>query len=260
MLIVLSPAKTLDLEPSQLSAFSMPRMMDDGQQLVDLLKQKTVEDLKSLMKVSDKLARLNVQRYQSFELPFTTNNAKQALLTFQGDVYTGLKADTFSAQDMEFAQDHLRVLSGLYGVLRPLDLMQAYRLEMGTPLPNTNGKNLYDFWDDRITRVLNEDLKAADTNILLNLASKEYFRAVKPDQLQGKVLTIHFKEYRNEQLKVISFNAKKARGAMARQVIQQRITKPEGLKKLEVEGYWFRPDLSTSDEFTFVKEPEKAIG
>jgi hypothetical protein len=205
------------------------------------------------MSVSDAIAELNVQRFQEYERPFGFDNAKQAVLAFDGDVYTGMQAETFTEEDHDFAQEHLRILSGLYGLLRPLDLMRPYRLEMGTKLRTGRRKNLYEFWGDKITELINADLAETKGDVVLNLASQEYFKSVNKQKLGGRLVTAHFKENRNGQLKVISFNAKKARGAMAGLVIKHRITDPEELKELTPEGYHYSPEHSGADEMVFVK-------
>lgn len=253
MIVLISPAKTLDFEPTALKVHSQPRLLEHSEKLVKVLKKKSARSLKKLMSVSDAIAELNVQRFQEYETPFTLDNAKQAALAFKGDVYTGLQADTFSGEEMEFAQQHLRILSGLYGLLKPLDLMQAYRLEMGTRLTNGRKKNLYEFWDKKITALINEDLGISGTDIILNLASKEYFHSVKPELLNGKLYHVHFKEDRNGVLKVISFNAKKARGGMARQIIQNKIQGIEALKSLDVDGYLYNEELSDKTNLLFTK-------
>ncbi len=253
MILLLSPAKSLNLEPVKSKSTTQPRLLEESQTLVDVLKKKSAKKIKELMSVSDKIAELNVARFNNFETPFTKDNSKPAVLTFAGDVYTGLQADTFNADDMKFAQQHLRILSGLYGVLRPLDLMQAYRLEMGTSLKNGRKKNLYQFWDSKITELINADLKKSKSDIVLNLASKEYFSAVKPAELNGKVVTVDFKEDRNGVFKVISFNAKKARGAMAHQIIKKKITDVAKLKKLTIDGYKFNKAMSEDYRLVFTK-------
>ena len=253
MIILISPAKTLDPEPSKIKMHSMPRMLADSEKLVNVLRKKSKNSLKKLMGVSDNIATLNVARFQDFHTPFTPENAKQAILAFKGDVYLGLEADTFKAEDFNFAQQHLRILSGLYGLLKPLDLMQPYRLEMGTSLKNGRKKNLYEFWNKKITELINCDLQETGQNIVLNLASQEYFHAVKPNFLKGKLYTVHFKENRNGVYKVISFNAKKARGSMSKQIIKKRITDPEVVKTLEVDGYKYSKDLSERNNFVFTK-------
>lgn len=254
MIILLSPAKTLDYSETTLGTHSTPRLLSDSDKLVKVLKKKKAEDIKTLMKVSDNIANLNVERYQQFSTPFTTDNAKQSILAFKGDVYIGLEANTFDDADHEFAQEHLRILSGLYGILRPKDLMQPYRLEMGTKLKTAKYKNLYEFWDNRITKLINEDLRATAGNVIVNLASKEYFHSVKTDKLEGDLLHIHFREKRGDKYKVIAFNAKKARGAMAKQIIKYKITNKEHLKSLEINGYIFNEGMSDDSNYAFIKE------
>lgn len=206
------------------------------------------------MKLSDKLAGLNAARYASWHPEFTPENAKQALLAFKGDVYTGLNAEDFGEDDFAFAQDHLRMLSGLYGVLRPLDLMQPYRLEMGTRLANARGKDLYAFWGERISQWLNETLAAQGDDVLLNLASNEYFGAVKRKALQARVIDTEFKDLKNGQYKIISFYAKKARGMMARYVIRERLRDPAGLKDFNAHGYYFSAEQSGPDQLVFLRD------
>lgn len=251
MIVLLSPAKTLDFSPQGLKKHTQPRLLEASEQLVGTLRKKSVADLQKLMSVSEKISRLNVDRYQSYETPFTLNNAKQAALAFKGDVYTGLEADTFNGHELNFAQKHLRILSGLYGLLKPLDLMQPYRLEMGTKLRQGRHKNLYSFWDARITELINKDLQEGKGKTILNLASKEYFQAVKPELLDGQLLTIHFKENRNGTYKVISFNAKKARGRMAHLIVKERITKPKALKELVINDYIYNEELSDKENWVY---------
>ncbi len=253
MILLLSPAKSLDFSPSEVKDHTMPRLLDCSSELVTTLRKKTKSDLKKLMHVSDNIAGLNYLRFRQFNPDFNLENAKQAILAFNGDVYLGLEAATFNKRDLNFAQKHLRILSGLYGVLKPMDLIQPYRLEMGTKLKTRSFKNLYDYWDDRITQLLNEDLATAKDKIILNLASQEYFKSVKTAALNGAVVNVHFKEERNGVLKVISFNAKKARGAMAQQIIKNRLKKVDDLKQLEVQGYVYMPDLSEERDLVFVK-------
>ncbi len=251
MITLLSPAKTLNLDPVETVTHSVPRLMDDTESLVAVLKKKSARQLKNLMKVSDNIAALNVERYQSFATPFTPENAKPAALAFKGDVYLGLEADTFSLEDMEFAQEHIRILSGLYGVLKPLDLMQAYRLEMGTPLKKGRKKNLYEFWDRRITDLINTDLNESGGDTIINLASKEYFHAVKPALLQGRLINLHFRENRNGQYKVISFNAKKARGRMAHLIVKERVTLAEDLKEFVANDYVYNQEMSSETDWIY---------
>jgi len=253
MIILLSPAKTLDFDPTDYTEHTLPRLLEKSEELVGTLKKKKVNDLKSLMKVSDNIAQLNVSRFQEFTTPFTTKNAKPAILAFKGDVYTGLEADNFNKREMTFAQKHLRILSGLYGLLKPLDLMQPYRLEMGTKLKTGKLKNLYEFWDNRITDLLNQDFKQSKSMAFLNLASQEYMKSVQQDRLIGSLVNIHFKEERNGKLKVIAFNAKKARGAMAKMIVKNKITKVNDLYKLTVNGYVYDENLSGEADLIFVK-------
>ena len=221
MIAIVSPAKTLDFSPYEIDTLSSPRLLEHSDRLVSILRKKRVKSLMQLMDISENLASENYERYQAYAPPFTVENAKPAVLAFKGDVYLGLDADSFTPAELAYAQDHLRILSGLYGLLRPLDLIQAYRLEMGTALKNRRGKNLYEFWGERITKLLQEDLAAGNHQYLVNLASKEYFKSIQPALLGVPVIDIHFKERRNGVLKVISFNAKKARGAMTRALITE---------------------------------------
>jgi len=205
------------------------------------------------MHISDKLASLNHGRYQEFSSRYTDNNSKAAIYAFKGDVYIGLDAETLSKADLTFAEKHLRILSGLYGCLRPMDKMQPYRLEMGTALKNPRGKNLYDFWREPLTKDINKTLKKNGNDLIVNLASKEYFSALDKKGLKGELIDIGFKEYRDGKLKFISFNAKKARGMMARYIIQERITTKEGLKGFNADGYGYDEELSSDKEFLFVR-------
>lgn len=255
MLMVISPAKTLDYDtPPTTKRFTQPEHLDHAQQLIDQLRDLSPQQISELMHLSDKLAALNVARYGSWTAKFTPTNAKQALLAFKGDVYTGLNASDFSEQDFDFAQKHLRMLSGLYGVLRPLDLMQPYRLEMGTKLANVRGKDLYAFWGERISGWLNEALAVQGDDILLNLASNEYFGAVKRNVLNARVIDVDFKDMKNGQYKIISFYAKKARGLMSRYVIKERIKQPEQLKDFSYDGYHYSPDDSSTDHLVFLRD------
>ena len=219
-----------------------------------MLREMTPAQIGSLMSLSDKLAGLNAARYASWHPDFSPANAKQALLAFKGDVYTGLAAEDFDAADFDFAQRHLRMLSGLYGVLRPLDLMQPYRLEMGTKLANARGANLYEFWGERISAWLNQDLAEQGDAVLLNLASNEYFGAVKRKALDARIIDTEFKDLKNGQYKIISFYAKKARGLMARYVIKERLTDPEGLKDFDYAGYRFAAEESSADRLVFLRD------
>jgi len=254
MLTVISPAKTLDYNtPPTTDHYTQPEWLDESQRLIDELRTLSVQDVAGLMKLSDKLASLNVARYESWSRPFTPDNAKQALLAFKGDVYTGLDAESLSEADLEFAQQHLRMLSGLYGLLRPLDLMQPYRLEMGTRLGNARGKDLYEFWGTRLTEALNAELSGPDA-VLVNLASNEYFKSIQPKKLDARLITPVFKDWKNGQYKIISFYAKKARGLMARYIIQNHIEDPEQLKGFDLEGYRFDAESSKGDTWVFIRD------
>ena len=255
MLTVLSPAKTLDYEsPSITDQTSTPQFMDQSALLVDDARALAPDDIRSLMGVSEAIASLNHERFMNWAPESTTANAKQAILAFKGDVYTGLEAETMSTNDLEFAQAHLRILSGLYGLLRPLDLMQPYRLEMGLKFSNQRGKNLYEFWGERITDAINADLASAGTETLVNLASNEYFKAVKIKSLNADIITPQFKDLKNGQYKMISFFAKKARGVMARYIIDNQLTDPEQLKSFTGSGYYFSAEQSSGNNLVFLRD------
>ncbi|WP_249677404.1 peroxide stress protein YaaA [Pseudomonas abieticivorans] len=255
MLMVISPAKTLDFEtPPVTQRFTQPQYLDHSQELIQILRELSPAQISELMHLSDKLAGLNAARFGSWNPAFTPDNAKQALLAFKGDVYTGLGAQTLGEDDFSYAQQHLRMLSGLYGLLRPLDLMQPYRLEMGTKLANARGKDLYAFWGTQISEWLNEALAEQGDDVLLNLASNEYFSAVKRTALKARIVNVDFKDLKNGQYKIISFYAKKARGMMARHVIEQRIDNPEALKQFDVQGYRFSAEQSKTDQLVFLRD------
>ena len=257
MLIVISPAKTLDLEPAPSSIeHSQPTMLDQSEQLIDVLTTKSPADIEKMMKISPKLAELNVERYHTWSRPFSSNNAKQAVLAFKGDVYTGLEAETFSNDELAYAQNHLRILSGLYGVLKPLDLMQAYRLEMGTKLENQHGKNLYDFWGSSITENINQQLEAIDTKTLLNLASNEYFKSVKAKEVNGDIVTPVFKDWKNGKYKIISFYAKKARGIMSAWVLKNQVNALDDLLSFNEAGYEYSANDSDELNPVFLRKLE----
>lgn len=249
MLILLSPAKTIDESPAVFEHYTQPKLLEQSQQLIDVLRQKSIDDIKTLMGISDKLAIENVGRYQSYSTPFSLETSKQAIFAFKGGVYQGLDIDTFSDDDLLHSQEVLRILSGLYGVLSPLDLMFPYRLEMGTKLDVATHKNLYQFWGNTITDKLNE----LASPIIVNLASIEYFKSVNKKELNGQLIQIDFKENRNGKYKVIAFNAKKARGAMAGQIIKNRLTSVEQLKELTPLDYTYNIDLSTDTHLVFTK-------
>ena len=251
MLMVISPAKTLDFSSRADADFTVPECLENSQVLVDQLRQLGPEELGALMQISPKLSALNYQRYQAFEQPFTLDNAKQALLAFQGDVYKGMDTAIYEQEDFNFAQKHLRILSGLYGILRPLDLIQPYRLEMGTKLQNSHGKNLYEFWGSAIAESINQALADHPEPCLINLASNEYFKAIDKKTLQFRLLNIAFKENKNGTYKVVAIHAKRARGLMVDYAIRNRIETPDGLKTFDSEGYQFRQDLSTEQDWIF---------
>lgn len=257
MLVVVSPAKNLDFETAvPVKDYTQPEMLSQAEKLVSRCRELSPAELGSLMSISDKLATLNANRFTEFTTPFTDNNARQAMYAFNGDVYTGLDAYSLSEDDALYAQSHLRILSGLYGVLRPLDLMQAYRLEMGTKLDNAKGKDLYAFWGSDITSKLNEALAEQGDNVLVNLASNEYFKSVKKRELDGMIVTPNFKDYKNGQYKVISFFAKKARGSMARYIIENRVSDVAGLKQFDVDGYRYSEEQSSATELVFLRNQE----
>ena len=250
--MLLSPAKTLDYEtPATTNSFSIPDYLGKASELVKVLKQKSFLDLMELMQVSQKIAELNVERFNQWKLPFSTENAKQAVLAFKGDVYTGLDASALSENRLAYTQSHLRILSGLYGLLRPLDLMQPYRLEMGLKLTTKKGENLYQFWGEKITDALNVLLAKQDEPVLINLASNEYFKSVQKKNLDGRLITPEFKDWKNGKYKMISFFAKKARGLMVRYAIDHNIQKAEVLQNFDYDGYHFNLELSRADKWVF---------
>ena len=250
MLLVISPAKTLDYSDPEFTAHTQPDFPSEVKDLVGVLKKKSTSEISKLMHLSDSLASLNEERYKTFMETFSPENSKQALLAFKGEVYAKMEADQFSAEELEFAQQHLRILSGLYGLLKPLDLIQPYRLEMGTPLKTKKGTNLYQYWGTKISKALNE---VGEGKTLVNLASQEYFKAVDQKTLKLPVITIHFKEHKDGKYQVVGFFAKQARGLMARYAIQNRITDPEQLKVFREEGYEFSAPLSSAQDWVFVR-------
>lgn len=257
MLMVVSPAKDLDYQTAAPAVeVTMPALLADSAELMQVCRTLTPLQLAELMHISDKLAGLNAARFAQWQLPFNAENAKAALFAFNGDVYQGLAATTLQPADLAYAQQHLRILSGLYGVLRPFDLMQPYRLEMGTKLANSRGKDLYQFWGSIVTDNLNQQLEQLQASVLLNLASQEYFKAVKPKLLARPVLDVQFKDFKNGDYKIISFFAKKARGLMARYVIEQRIDQVEGLKDFGLEGYQFSPAQSSNSQLVFLRHTQ----
>jgi cytoplasmic iron level regulating protein YaaA (DUF328/UPF0246 family) len=254
MLTVISPAKKLDYRASLTAKpFSQPKLLLHSKELLIGLKDLSPVDVCALMGLSDKLGALNYERFQAWHIPFNEDNAKQALLAFKGDVYQGLDADSMTTAELQWAQNHLRILSGLYGVLRPLDLMQAYRLEMGTKFATQRGDDLYAFWNDIITTELNEQLTGSDA-VLLNLASNEYFKAVKRNNIHARIVTPIFMDYRTDKYKIISFFAKKARGLMAAFIIKGKITDVENIKYFDSDGYSFNSAMSEGDRWVFTRD------
>jgi len=251
MLTLLSPAKKMNMDPAETSlSATQPRFMDDTREIATLAKTKTAADLKALMHISDNLAELNVDRFQTFNLDGQSNSAKAAGLAFDGDVYWGLEAKTLSDDDLKYAQDHLRILSGLYGVLRPLDAIQPYRLEMGTKFETKRGKNLYAFWQDELAESLNSELSGHADKTILNLASNEYFKAAKRKTLTSPVIEAKFMEDKDGKSRPIQYYTKFARGLMARWVIQNRVDKASDLKNFDLNGYKFDP--ARSDDHTLI--------
>jgi len=257
---LISPAKSLDFETeTKFEDHSIPNMLDDTEILVDAARKLSRSKLAQTMKLSEKLADLNFQRFQNFSTPFHLGNAKQAAFVFNGDTYTGLKANTLGKRDMEFAQKHLRILSGLYGILRPLDLIQPYRLEMGSKFLTRRGTNLYDFWGNSITNAINTLLESHQNKALINLSSSEYFKVVNQKELTGPVLTPIFKEKKKGQLRTIGMFAKQARGAMARFIISNRIDKIDGVKEFNENGYKYSNELSDEKNWLFTRDQPAPI-
>ncbi len=259
MLVLLSPAKSLDYAtPLRGQVHTDPLFVKQSQQLIKVLRCYTPPQISQLMDLSDTLAGLNVARYKAWRAKATPQNARQAVLAFDGDVYDGLNARSLDDAALDWAQQHLCMLSGLYGVLRPLDLMQPYRLEMGTRLPTDRGQDLYAFWGDSITDYLNSRQAEERDPVVVNLASQEYFKAVKPKRLRARLVECVFEDYKSGVYKIISFNAKRARGAMARFAIAQRATRPEQLQAFDVDGYRFQAGLSSSERLVFRRKLAQA--
>ncbi len=257
MISILSPSKTQDFADDRLKLanidYTEPTLIHESDKLMKELRKKSVKQLEKLMSVSENIARLNHERFQHFSMPFSPENARQALLAFKGDVYTDIAIEEYKKADFNFAQQHLCILSGLYGLLKPLDLMQPYRLEMKTKLKNPKGKDLYQFWGSQITEQLNERLKDQKSKVLVNLASNEYFKAIKTAELEADVITSVFKEHKEGQYKTIALYAKRARGMMANFIIRQRIDNPEKLKAFAEAGYEYSENLSSEKEWVFVR-------
>ena len=249
MLAIISPSKTQDFSQCNIDFFTQTRQIDSSDELIGILKNKSKSQISKLMSLSEKLSELNFDRFQKFKLPFTLDNAKQAILAFKGDVYNGINAPELSSEDLEFAQGKVRMLSGLYGVVRPLDLIQPYRLEMGTKLSNAKGGDLYDYWGSEISSVLNDD----EPDLIINLASNEYFKAIDKKTLNANILDIVFKEKKGDSYKVIGIYAKRARGLMVNYIIRNRLESPEALKDFSDEGYRFDKELSTDSSWVYLR-------
>ncbi len=254
MLLILSPAKILDLKPQKItSEYTIPDMLRQTESLIQSVRQLSIDDLAELSDTNRNIARINFDRFYNFTLPFTPENAKQAVMMFNGEVFRGLDAKTLSGDDFSFLQQHLRILSGLYGVLRPLDLIQPYRLEISSKLQVNTSRDLYSFWGDSITQKLNKALELIPTRILINLASNEYFKSINISKLKAKVLHVEFWETKNDRYKPIVIYTKKARGMMVRYITRNRIENIEDIKGFNAGGYWFSPHYSTNDKFVFLR-------
>lgn len=254
MLILLSPAKTIDFSVKpQTTSFTQPEFAEEAQKLVHILRKYSSRQLQELMSINASLADLNAKRFFEWHLPFTPENAKQALLVFKGEVYTGLEAQNLSTADLDFAQNHLRVLSGLYGVLRPLDLIQPYRLEMGTRLKTPKGADLYDFWGNKITKSVKKAIFESGGNLLINLASNEYFKSLDAKKLGAETITPMFKDFHNGQYRFLTIYGKRARGMMTRFIIQNQISNPQDIQSFDEDGYIFNPGLSRGNDWVFTR-------
>lgn len=252
MIAILSPAKRMEISKNDFP-FSTPHFLNETGKIINVLKSTNPPALQKLMKISPKLADLNFQRHLDFDLNHTKDNSTQAFFAYKGDVYRGLEADTLDKTDLEFGNQHIRIISGLYGLLNPLDLIQPYRLEMGTKLKTSEYDNLYKLWKEISTKKLNFDIKQSGSDILLNLASDEYYKAIEPKDINAQIIKVHFKEYKGEQLKFISFNGKKARGMMSKYIIKNKINDAESIKGFDYEGYYFVEEDSNENEYLFVK-------
>ncbi|WP_456461957.1 peroxide stress protein YaaA [Reichenbachiella sp.] len=255
MIAVISPAKTLDFENNvEQESFTTPRFSTQTNRLIRELRLKKAADIQQLMGVSENIAQLNVKRYKDYRREHTLDNSKQSIHAFKGDVYIGLDVDQLDSSDLEFAQDHLRILSGLYGLLRPKDIIQPYRLEMGTSLQVGEHPTLYKYWNDQIVKLVHKDLKEQGDQVIINLASNEYFKAIQRKTLKAQVIDVEFLDLKNDKYKVISFFAKKARGMMARYILKNRINDPELLKAFDYEGYYFDPQMSSENHLVFKRD------
>jgi cytoplasmic iron level regulating protein YaaA (DUF328/UPF0246 family) len=254
MITLLSPAKTLDFEtPDTITELTIPRFNLEANRLIRILKKKKVEEIKSMMHLSDNLAVLNRKRYKTFSKEYTDENSKSAIMAFKGDVYTGLEAETLDKSSLEYVNKHVRILSGLYGLLLPFDRMQPYRLEMGTRLENKKGTNLYHFWGDMISKSLNKELKEMGTDTIVNLASNEYYKAVDKKKLKANVINIDFREEKDGEYQFVSFFAKKARGTMTRYIAENKITNPSDLRGFDYDNYRFEESKSSENSLLFVR-------
>lgn len=255
MITILSPAKIMDFKnPPPIEIFTQPEFIKEADSLVKLLRNIDMSELGKLLDINSNLTQLNFDRIFNWHKPFTLSNSKQAAYVFDGEAYRGLDAKTLTKEDMDFAQHHLRLLSGLYGVLRPLDLIQAYRLEVSTKLNNPAGKDLYAFWQEKVTKSILRSLKeSGEPQILLNLASNEYFKTLKSASFKSKVIDVEFYEYKNDQFKQIVIYTKKARGMMARYIIENRINQVDELKGFHTDGYWYNPEMSTENKMIFIR-------
>lgn len=255
MLAVISPAKTLDFEtPSPTRKHSVPVFLKESKELISTLRDQSPADIAALMKISCKLADVNYQRYAEWKTPFTSKNAKPAMVAFKGDVYMGLDGNSYSERDFSWAQKHLRILSGLHGILKPLDLIQPYRLEMGTALKNPRGRDLYEFWGDKVTAELNHAIAEQKQPVLINLASNEYFNVLDPRRIDARIITPTFRDLKNGRYKFMSFFAKKARGLMSSYLVKNRISTLKALKDFDWQGYYYSEELSRGDEWVFLRD------
>jgi hypothetical protein len=253
MIVIISPSKTLDFSGKTNGEYSIYDFSDESRKLIAILRTFSAKQIADLMSLSEKLSTLNWQRYQNFNNVFTPENARQAMFAFQGDVYDGLAAGNFNQSEIAYSQSHLRIISGLYGLLRPLDLIQPYRLEMGTRLANQNGKDLYKFWGDKITNKLNESMENSGCKILINLASEEYFKAINKKILYGRIITPVFMEKKGDAYRIVALYAKQARGMMAGYIIKNQVETSQGITQFNEAGYKFNPHISTDDRLVFTR-------
>lgn len=257
MIAVVSPAKNLDFKSKYDVKTTQPRLLDCTNELIDVMRSKSVDDVTELMSISRQLAGLNVHRFKEYRPAHTAENSQPSVFAFNGDVYQGLQAQTFDEGKLEFAQKHLRILSGLYGLLRPLDLIQPYRLEMGTKLAFDDFKTLYQYWDNTILNLLLEDLKEQGDDIIVNLASNEYFKSIDKKNVPARVIDVEFKDLKNDKYKIVSFYAKKARGLMSRFIIENAITNPDDLRGFDYKGYYFDESESSENKLAFKRDGKK---